>query len=273
MPRRCTTSIPMRLLPLVKWTRFSSRQIYNHLNRLEELGEIRRHRVDGTKLVRYEMAKLAGPLFATPRVEDPEIISGFPRRRNPELGDKDPEIGAGQDQEIYDKDAEMISASLAPSTSTSTKDHVRTYLAANPQNAQAVLDMHAFVDWWSCTWPQFHPENQPCIEADPNVVLDVLRRPRVTLKVLQQIAILVWTMEADEDPKSDRTWVANSDHKIQVVRWLLDNKARFLWRELRASLRDDSARDDDDVWSSVLRRIEMKLNRANFWTWFRSTYL
>lgn len=246
MPRACTSTKPMLLTPLMKWTRLTEQQVRIHRKKLVEMGEIACHQVKGTKRVRYEMLKLAGPLF---------VVNG----------DQDPKKTFGS---LYGQHPKETFGSLPLSSFKQASTTSRSPAAPDPAAAAvAVLKMHELIDWWRAEFPGFHDGRPSGIDVttDADVVLDLFARGQ-PVDVVQSAAIELWTMKPDGNPRSDRTFCATSDHNVRVLR----RKQRFLEGEVD---RRATAALPGNVWGQVLERIERKMDRHTFHTWLRDTVL
>lgn len=149
-----------------------------------------------------------------------------------------------------------------------------------------------FLEWFTTTYPIYNHGAQFTIHrSDSQVAQDVLRRR--TLGRVQAMTIAMWQVkEADHNPKSHRSWIVTTDRSIRVLR----KAANFLDRlvtgldaqQLSFGPMDDAPSRQPgvktkisssyevtgtDVWSNILRRIETKLNRHTFISWFPSTVL
>jgi len=83
-----------------------------------------------------------------------------------------------------------------------------------------------FLDWWTDTYPRHNhgAQSRLSLEYDGALVADLLRaRP---LERLQAMALQLWQVVADANPKSDRSWIAGSNRSLHVLRV----KADFLDR-------------------------------------------
>jgi len=246
MPRRCTTTHAMLLAPLRKWTRFTEQQTRNHQKELVRMGEIACHRLPGTKRVRYEMLKLAGPLFVAP------------------TGDEDPKKIFGSRGE----DPKKIFGS-SPLSRSVASTNVGVVPTTNPP-AAAVLNMHAFVEWWNAETPkrEFRYGQTPSpidLDVDGQVVLDLFKRGQ-PLDLVQACAELLWTITPDANPNSNRSWCATSDHNVRVLR----RHQKFFEGELRR--RADAGRASN-VWSEVLKRVKDKIDSHSFHAWWHESIL
>lgn len=248
MPANCTISRPMKLSPVMKWTGFSRWTTHDHTAELVADGQLKIHPVKGKKEQRYEMLKLAGPLFVVP--EDTRQDGWKIPPSSPQHGWKN----------------HPSSALISRSRGTSTNK----LLPATDPPAAAVLKMHAFVEWCGKTFPDYHDGRPSGIDVttDGQVVLDLFKRGE-PLDLVQDQAIELWTMKADDNPRSDRSFCATSDHNVRVLR----RKQRFLEGEIQRRADADRLQIANDVWTQVLRRIESQVSRHHFYTWLRQTTL
>jgi len=88
---------------------------------------------------------------------------------------------------------------------------------------------HAFAAWWTATYPQHHDGLPNPIDASHDgAILDELLDD-YPLDHLQAMTRLMWTVVADGNPYSDRSFIAQSNHSLYVLR----RKAAFLALALR----------------------------------------
>jgi len=131
-----------------------------------------------------------------------------------------------------------------------------------------------FLDWWVATLlspaPPWHVKTPRPVDRlrDGPLIRELLDRP-IAFDNLQTLAALYWQIRSDGVTDSDWDWIAKSDHSITVfhrkIEFLVEERARL------AAARETPA--EDDVWQRILPRIEAKVTRHEFYTWFRSSAL
>jgi len=129
-----------------------------------------------------------------------------------------------------------------------------------------------FLTWWAQTFPTFHDGTPGTVSRDRDgpIVRELLAQGR-TLAHLQAMAIALWEVTTDGVAHSDRWWIAErvTVRRIAVLR----HKRDFLDREVARRVAPVAAPALDNVWVQVLQRIEPKMNRHSFHTWFVETTL
>lgn len=128
----------------------------------------------------------------------------------------------------------------------------------------------AFVAWFETEYAARHDGARCTIERAPDGgrVYDLLRRGR-TVDRLKAMTLLLWSVTTDAVQGSDRWYIAERVPVRNI--WLLHRKADFLDLEVTRALA--AVAPEPDVWTEILHRIELKLDRHTFYKWFRGTEL
>jgi hypothetical protein len=177
------------------------------------------------------------------------------------------------DHKLASPQGVAVASGDPPSTTKyvqSTKnDPDRTYEAGGG-DARAREDIEqrpevVFVGWFTASFPVHNRGALYTMDRAPaeGIATELLRHR--SLERLQALSLLMWKITSDEQPNSDRAWIAASDRGLKVLR----HKINFLDQELaRAS--DGAA---PDVWTLVLAQLRTRLNRNSFDTWWKNSTL
>jgi len=89
-------------------------------------------------------------------------------------------------------------------------------------------DVAAFAAWWTATYPAHHEGLPNPIDATRDGAVLGELFDAYTIEQLQVMSQLLWRIVADNNPHSDRSWIAASDRGLRVLR----RKAAFLAQAL-----------------------------------------
>lgn len=145
-----------------------------------------------------------------------------------------------------------------------------------------------FLVWFELAYPRYNNGARCHVDSvrDGPLVSALIHRGYARPQ-LEAMALLLWATTTDGVVNSDRWWIAERVG-VRDVR-ILHRKADYLDLELhrrelvatpqsggqlRLAHRElDPTAVDNDVWRRTLERIETKVNRHTFYTWFRATVL
>lgn len=143
-------------------------------------------------------------------------------------------------------------------------------------------DVEAFLDWFASAYATSHHGARYTVERAPDGGrIDNLLAHGRTVDRLKAMTQVMWTLTSDGIPKSERWYIAERVPVRNI--WLLHKKADFL--DLEVSLAQAQADtppahrsgisrpSEPNIWTHVLERVETKVNRHSFYTWFRPTTL
>jgi hypothetical protein len=224
MPARRFETPPMFVDPLLWWTHYTDRMTREHLDRLEDAGEIARNRAHpNSKRVRYEMVKLPGPLWANLGNRNAEKISGS------DFGN--PEIASGSIRKGF------------PDPSASTP-YVRTLTTTTPSEEQEKKHsvVAAYLSWLKSQYPQHNAGALYRGGNDDHRKITALLDSGYNVERLKEMALAMWTITPDGQERSDLTWIAT--RPVRGVA-LLHHKIDFLDRYTRGLKTATAAADSD----------------------------
>jgi len=139
-------------------------------------------------------------------------------------------------------------------------------------DARAREPADLFLDWFEQTYPTVHHGAVCLVPRARDVILvrELLQRPLTDVAHLQDMTRYLWGVTTDGVKGSNRWWIA----EVVTVRdvFVLHRKVNFLDLEVRRQQREEAAATSD-VWTEILRLVEVKVDRNTFHTWFKDTSL
>lgn len=246
---------PIRLLDLVPLMHCEVGTIRRARNRLRDLGEIRQKSGGpGAKESCYTFVRMGGPLLIPALANTAErLVNLEPTARTPAADLEPTERGSVQPRAQESKfmgEHSLVRDLVEGVTSTSQPD------AAAPTT---LLIAHTYAQWYASHHPEYRGVPGVLNGDELEVVVELLRER--SLGLLQAMTITMWTMTADEDERSDRSWVAGTNRSIFVLRW----KAIFLEIEARRNdLRPECAPNHAELWGQIGEKLRPQIGG---WHW------
>lgn len=309
IPEGETTTLLIRMQVIADLARVHRRTVWEWMPVLVEMGEVQV--VDGGqgRQARYTLVHVAGapPVTAAPL----PLVGATPRRkpiRQPDTSTPDlfgPPLVRSESEELVITRITRITSWARRSitritswwpqgtiTSSTTCDPCDPDGSASIDRARDVLsDLSSssvvvgaarprepaddFLDWFEASYPPYHRGARCTVRRarDGPLVRELLDGGR-PLERLQAMALVMWALTTDGIIDSDRWWIA----EIVTVRdiFVLHRKANFLDGEVARRDAESACRQSaaaDDVWAKILKRVEVKINRHSFYSWFKPTVL
>jgi hypothetical protein len=229
--------------------------------RLMALDEVRL--IDGGQgkaHVRFALAKMGGPLFAehggaaavsAEATSIPEIeVTSIPEI----------EVLRSQSQRLLT--TSILEIEAAAST-------YKVLVEEDPSSSESTEqnDVDRLVEWWIGNFPLHNGGALNTLrQCDWDAAVFLLDQPGYTVQRVKALARILWAVTSDGHQNSDRWYIAQrSDRSLRT----LQQKQNFLEHELART----RLAEDDDVWQDVLRRIEVRVNRHDFYYWWKDSTL